>query len=253
MPGCTASSAVARTRRHVAGRAPGGSILRRAAALRGCVLFPLHPVSRFRVFLEGLDPRKGPTHSSRCCSNCEGAERRPASRLPPRAHDVSCSRRAPRSTLAWCPTLALVLRAPCPVASVALVRRRAREPALPRPFGCFRFPCGGPLLSILRPLSKQLQVEAPDAGGAPAVALDGLFSGVSLCVSLTTPTCGYLPAASCSFLSQCPLGCLHIRYKCMMIQVHDVTWQLTSCNARLHLASSCANLCQLHHLNRELS
>jgi hypothetical protein len=28
----------------------------------------------------------------------------------------------------------------------------------------------------------------------------------------------------------------------MTIQVHDVTWQLTSCNARLHLASSCANL-----------
>jgi hypothetical protein len=33
VPGCTASSAVARTRRHVAGRAPGGSILRRAAAV----------------------------------------------------------------------------------------------------------------------------------------------------------------------------------------------------------------------------
>ena len=34
VPGCTARSAVARTRRHVAGRAPGGSILRRAPGVR---------------------------------------------------------------------------------------------------------------------------------------------------------------------------------------------------------------------------
>jgi hypothetical protein len=38
MPGCTARSAVARTRLHVAGRAPGGSILRRANGVRGGVL-----------------------------------------------------------------------------------------------------------------------------------------------------------------------------------------------------------------------
>ena len=40
VPGCTASSVVAHTRRHVAGRAPGGSILRRATAVRssGCLL-----------------------------------------------------------------------------------------------------------------------------------------------------------------------------------------------------------------------
>ncbi len=85
--------------------------------------------------------------------------------------------------MAWCPTLALVLRAPCPVASVALVRRRAREPALPNPLAVSVFR----VVALFSP-----QVEAPDAGGAPAVALDGLFSGVSLCVSLSTHTGGFL-------------------------------------------------------------
>ena len=38
VPGCTARSAVARTRRHVAGCAPGGSILRQTPGVRGaCV------------------------------------------------------------------------------------------------------------------------------------------------------------------------------------------------------------------------
>ena len=35
----------------VAGRAPGGSILRRAAAVRGYVLFPLHPVTEQQIRL----------------------------------------------------------------------------------------------------------------------------------------------------------------------------------------------------------
>jgi hypothetical protein len=37
VPGCTARSAVARTRRHVAGCAPGGSILRQTPGVRGGV------------------------------------------------------------------------------------------------------------------------------------------------------------------------------------------------------------------------
>jgi hypothetical protein len=44
VPGCTTRSAVARTRSHVAGRAPGGSILRRRPGARGRVL-PLRHVA----------------------------------------------------------------------------------------------------------------------------------------------------------------------------------------------------------------
>jgi hypothetical protein len=51
------------------------------------------------------------------------------------------------------------------------------------------------------------------------VALDGLFSGVSLCVSLSTHTGGFL-----FIFEPVPARLLHIRYKCMTIQVHDVTW-----------------------------
>jgi hypothetical protein len=54
VPGCTARSAVARTRRDVAGRAPGGSILRRApGAIRGAQtaasLMGLAPKARLTV------------------------------------------------------------------------------------------------------------------------------------------------------------------------------------------------------------
>jgi len=87
------------------------------------------------------------------------------------------------------------------------------------------------------PVAKQLQVEAPDAGGAFEVALDGLFSGVSLCFSLSTHTAR---AASCHFSASARSAAHTIRYNCMMspgilllqraastrdtIQFHDVTW-----------------------------
>ena len=157
-----------------------------------------------------------------------------------------------------------MLRAPCPVASASCsvqcsftfrCRRtsaRASETLWLCPSSVWwPAPLFSPLLSFLRPLharpllspsprapvAKQLQVEAPDAGGAFAVALDGLFSGVSICFSLSTHTAR---AASCHFSASARSAAHTIRYNCMMspgilllqraastrdtIQFHDVTW-----------------------------
>jgi hypothetical protein len=54
VPGCTARSAVARTRRHVARRAPGGSILRRAPGVRWRCLSELHQRGRILERGDGL-------------------------------------------------------------------------------------------------------------------------------------------------------------------------------------------------------
>ena len=129
------------------------------------------------------------------------------------------------------------------------VRPRLRDPlAMPvfrvvarsSPFSAPLFsppPARPPLAFALAPVAKQLQVEAPDAGGAFAVALDGLFSGVSICFSLSTHTAR---AASCHFSASARSAAHTIRYNCMMspgilllqraastrdtIQFHDVTW-----------------------------
>ena len=194
-----------------------------------------------------------------------------ASRLPPRAHDVSCSRRAPRSMLAWLPH-------PCARAARSLPCRFRRFSAPPRtwarasePFGCFRFPCGGPLLSILRPLHAR---PSPSPSPSPSplpfarsqnncrlrppmqAALPRSRWMVCSRVSLSASLSQHIPAASCSFLSQCPLGCCTYdtsawRYKCMM----SPGTHLLQCAASsgIILRQFEPITCQLHHLNRELS
>ena len=87
--GCTASSAVARTRRHVAGRAPGGSILRRAAAVRGCVRLTSSSLSLSHEMHLLLH-----LHHSRLVSSRKWVYLRCASPLLSRTHQVaghSCS------------------------------------------------------------------------------------------------------------------------------------------------------------------
>ena len=64
VPGCTTRSAVARTRSHVAGRAPGGSILRRRPGARGRVL-PLRG-AQAAAALGGLPPK--PFGTGEICS-----------------------------------------------------------------------------------------------------------------------------------------------------------------------------------------
>jgi hypothetical protein len=77
VPGCTARSAVARTRRHVAGRAPGGSILPRAAAVRGCVL-PLRMRGATAAALRVLPPKARGTGELRTAANAHAARHCPA-------------------------------------------------------------------------------------------------------------------------------------------------------------------------------
>ena len=189
--------------------------------------------------------------------------------------DASGSRRAPRTARRRgsppVPSCCALPALSHPLAVVCNARSHlaaaARPPAPPRPFGYARLPCGGPLLSFLRsslfsapctpapcfrprpllspspraPVSKQLQVEAPDAGGAFAVVLDGLFSGVSICFSLSTHTAR---AASCHFSASARSAAHTIRYNCMMSPGIPLLQRAASSGIILRQSESIT--CQLH-------